>query len=127
MQQTPYPPQPQYYEAPKKPPVDAKPMKFEQFDSDYDELPPDVASNLDLIKSVPLQVSVEIGRTKRKIKEILDFGQGTIIELDKQAGAQVDIIVNGQQIAKGDVVVIDDNYGVRITEIVKTSELLNLV
>ncbi len=123
----PYPPQPQYYEAPKKPPVDAKPMKFVQFDSDYDELPPDVASNLDLIKSVPLQVSVEIGRTKRKIKEILDFGQGTIIELDKQAGAQVDIIVNGQQIAKGDVVVIDDNYGVRITEIVKTSELLNLV
>jgi len=75
------------------------------------------ASNLDLIMSVPLQVSVEIGRTKKVVKEIMDFTQGTLIVLDKLAGDQVDIYVNGQPFAKGDVVVIDDSFGVKITEI----------
>lgn len=62
--------------------------------------------------------------TKRKIKDIVDFGQGTVIELNKQAGAPVDIVVNGQLLARGDVVVIDDNFGVRITEIVGVKELM---
>ena len=74
-------------------------------------------SNLDLIMSVPLQVSVEIGRTKKQVKEIMDFAQGTLVVLDKMAGDQVDIYVNGQPFAKGDVVVIDDSFGVKITEI----------
>ena len=82
------------------------------------------SSSMDLLMNVPLSVSVEIGKTKRKIKEIVDFGQGTVIELDKQAGAPVDIVVNGQLIAKGDVVVIGDNFGVRVTEILGTKDLM---
>lgn len=73
--------------------------------------------------SVPLTVSVEIGSAKKKVKEILEFNQGTVIELDRQAGAPVDVIVNGNLIAKGDVVVIDDNFAVRVTEIVKSKFL----
>ncbi len=79
-------------------------------------------SNMDLMMSVPLTVSVEIGQTVKKIKDIMNFTQGTIIELEKQAGAPVDIVVNGHLIARGDVVVIEDNFGVRITEIIRTRE-----
>ncbi|MEM1485266.1 flagellar motor switch protein FliN [Oscillospiraceae bacterium PP1C4] len=82
-------------------------------------------SNMDLMMNVPLSVSVEIGKTKKKIRDIMDFNKGTVIELEKQAGAPVDIVVNGQLIARGDVVVIDDNFGVRITEIVNTKELVD--
>lgn len=80
--------------------------------------------NLDLIMSVPLQVSVEIGRTRKQVKEILTLSQGSLVVLDKLAGEQVDVFVNGQHVAKGDVVVIDDNFGVRITEIIKNPALL---
>lgn len=82
--------------------------------------------NIDLVMNVPVTVTVELGRTRRKIKEILEFGQGTIVELDKQAGSQVDVIVNGQLIAKGDVVVVDDNFSIRITEILKARDSLAL-
>ena len=75
--------------------------------------------NLDLIMEVPLQVTVEIGRTHRKVQEILEFSKGSLVVLDKLAGEQVDLFVNGKCIAKGDVVVVDDNFGVRITEIVQ--------
>ena len=81
-------------------------------------------SNLDLIMSVPLQVSVEIGRTKKQVKEIMDFAQGTLVVLDKLAGDQVDIYVNGQPFARGDVVVIDDSFGVKITEILDSVDNL---
>lgn len=84
-----------------------------------------ISGNMDLIMNVPLSVSVEIGSTRRKIKEIMEFNQGTVIELDKQAGAPVDVVVNGQLFARGDVVVMDDNFGVRITEIIGTKELLS--
>ncbi|MCL1829719.1 MAG: flagellar motor switch protein FliN, partial [Oscillospiraceae bacterium] len=73
--------------------------------------------NIGLVMDVNLEVSVELGRTHKLIREILEFGQGTIIELDKLAGEPVDILVNGKIIAKGEVVVIDENYGVRITEL----------
>ena len=79
--------------------------------------------NMDLLMDVPLNVTVEIGKTRRKMRDIMEFSQGTIISLEKQAGAPVDIVVNGQLIARGDVVVIDDNFGVRITDIVGTKEL----
>lgn len=78
--------------------------------------------NMDLLMDVPLNVTVEIGKTRKKMREIMEFSQGTIIGLEKQAGAPVDIVVNGQLIARGDVVVIDDNFGVRITEIVGVKE-----
>ena len=85
---------------------------------------PNLNGNMDLLLGVALDVTVEIGSAKRKIKEVLEFGQGTVIELDKQAGAPVDIVVNGKLLARGDVVVIDDNFGVRITEILGTRELM---
>lgn len=75
--------------------------------------------NRELIMGVPLEVSVEIGRTRKLVKDILEFSKGSLVVLDKLAGDQVDLYVNGQCIAKGDVVVVDDNFGIRITEIVK--------
>ena len=80
------------------------------------------AANISLIQDVPLQVTVELGRTKKSIREILEFSTGSIIELDKLAGEPVDIHVNGQLTAKVEVVVIDENFGVRITEIVSPME-----
>lgn len=73
---------------------------------------------------VPLQVTVELGRTQRLIKDILEFSPGSIIELDKLAGEPVDILVNGKHIAKGEVVVIDESFGVRITDIADPSKRL---
>lgn len=75
-------------------------------------------TNIGLILDVPLQVTVELGRTRKLIREILELGPGSIVELDKLAGEPVDILVNGKQIAKGEVVVIDENFGVRVTEII---------
>lgn len=81
--------------------------------------------NIDLLMDVPLNVTIEIGKTRRKMRDIMEFTQGTIIDLEKQAGAPVDVVVNGQLIARGDVVVIDDNFGVRITEIVGNASLID--
>lgn len=75
--------------------------------------------NIDLIMDVPLEVTVELGRTSKSIKEILDFSPGTIIELDKLAGEPIDVLVNGKFVAKGEVVVIEENFGIRVTEIIK--------
>lgn len=82
-------------------------------------------SNISLLLDVPLQFTVELGRTQRTIKDVLELGPGAIVELDKMAGEAVDIYVNGKSIAKGEVVVIDENYGVRITEILSSSERIN--
>ena len=79
-------------------------------------------ANIGLILDVPLQITVELGRTKKSIKEILEFTNGSIVELDKLAGEPVEIQVNGQYLAKGEVVVIDENFGVRITEIASPAE-----
>lgn len=75
--------------------------------------------NMEMIMGVPLEVSVEIGRTKKLVKDVLDFTKGSLVVLDKLAGEQVDLFVNGQCIAKGDVVVVEDNFGIRVTEIMK--------
>ncbi len=138
-QMPPYPPQmqaypPQYYQQPQAPydpnnvvkqPVDIHNVNYQSFSSLGQPIPEGQHTNLDLIMQVPLQVSVEIGKTRKKIKDILEFSQGMVIELEKQAGAPVDIIVNGQLVARGDVVVVEDNFGVRITEILKNTEFLN--
>ena len=78
--------------------------------------------NIGLIMDVYMEMTVELGRTKKQIKEILGMGEGTIIELDKLAGEPVDILVNHKPIAKGEVVVIDENFGVRVTEILSPIE-----
>ena len=125
-----YPPQQQQYpgyppqQYPGYPAPGVQNAKLPQFNPNQHVA--SIGGNMDLIMNVPLGISIEIGKTKKKIKEILEFAQGTVLELDKQAGAPVDIVVNGQLIAKGDVVVIDDNFGVRITEIVNTAEILEI-
>ena len=85
--------------------------------ADGSTLDPEQAQNLDLIMGVPLEIAVEIGRTRKKVQDILGLSKGSLVVLDKLAGDQVDIYVNGKLIAEGDVVVIDDNFGIRITEI----------
>ena len=117
----PYPPQP---EPEKKKPdpklVNTKPLNTHEMEPG-DQLTQEQAENLDLIMEVPLQVTVEIGRAKRKVHDILEFTKGSLVVLDKLAGDQVDLFVNGKCIARGDVVVVEDNFGVRITEIVQNS------
>ena len=105
---------------PPVPPVNIQNAQLHQFDAMDFGLPTDQQDNLKLLMGVPLEISVEIGTAKRKVKDILEFTQGTIIELERQAGAPVDVVVNGNLIARGDGVVIDDNFAVRITEIVKS-------
>ncbi len=118
-----YPPYPYPYppEAKKADPkvVATKPVHMEQLDP-VERLGKEQAQNLDLIMEVPLQVTVEIGRARRKVQDILEFAKGSLVVLDKLAGDQVDLFVNGKCIARGEVVVIEDNFGVRITEIVQT-------
>lgn len=81
-----------------------------------------VPSNIDLIMDVPLQITVELGRTRKTIREILALGPGSVVELDKLAGEPVDLMVNGKLLAKGEVVVIDENFGIRVTDIVSPLE-----
>ncbi|PLR97728.1 flagellar motor switch phosphatase FliY [Bacillus sp. T33-2] len=99
-----------------------QPAMFSSFDSHQ---PQQVeAKNLDMLLDIPLQVTVELGRTKRSVKEILELSAGSIIELDKLAGEPVDILVNNRLIATGEVVVIDENFGVRLTDIISQSDRL---
>ncbi len=92
--------------------------------SSFDTFQPQHAEtkNLDMLLDIPLQVTVELGRTKRSVKDILELGSGSIIELDKLAGEPVDILVNNRLIAQGEVVVIDENFGVRVTDIISQSD-----
>lgn len=113
----PAPPQaPQHYGAPVGREVNVQPVQFSNFGAgaapNLDE------NNLNLLMDIPLKVTVELGRTQKQIKDILELSQGAIIELDKLAGEPVDILVNNKLIAKGEVVVIDENFGVRVTDIV---------
>lgn len=82
-------------------------------------------NNINLIMDVPLEVTVELGKTKKTIREVLELGQGSIIQLDKMAGEPVDLLVNGKLIAKGEVVVIDENYGIRITTIISPMDRMS--
>lgn len=82
--------------------------------------------NVDLLLDVQMTVTVELGRTKKYVKDILEMGEGSIIELDKQAGEHVDVLVNGKLVARGEVVVIDENFGVRITEIISPKDKLGI-
>lgn len=100
-----------------------QPVQFSSFDdSPAANTEP---NNLNMLMDIPLQVTVELGRTKRTVKEILGVSQGSIIELDKLAGEPVDILVNDKLIAVGEVVVIDENFGVRVTDILSTEERIS--
>lgn len=95
--------------------VDVKSPQFQTFDSGPKVYPKE---NMDILMDVSLEVSVELGRTSRKIKEILEFGPGSILELNRLVGEPVDVLVNGKFVASGEVVVIDENFGIRITDII---------
>ncbi len=97
--------------------VNVQPAQFQNFTGDMNGVFP--KENIDLIMDVPLEVTVELGRTSKSIHDILDFAPGTIIELNKIAGEPIDVLVNGKYVAKGEVVVIEESFGVRITEIIK--------
>ena len=100
-----------------QPNMNVQPVQFQNFAGDFNPL--QSQENIELIKDVPLEVTVELGRTTKSISEILDFAPGTIIELDKIAGEPIDILVNGKFVAKGEVVVIEESFGIRVTEIIK--------
>lgn len=105
------------------PQVEVQQAQFASFEAP--SLSQNEARNLNLLLDIPLQVTVELGRTKRTVKEILELTSGSIIELDKLAGEPVDILVNNRHVAKGEVVVIDENFGVRITDILSQAERIN--
>lgn len=106
-------------------PINVQPASFSSFQP-Y-QMERNEASNLNMLLDIPLNVTVELGRTQRSVKEILELSSGSIIELDKLAGEPVDILVNNRLIATGEVVVIDENFGVRVTDIVsQTDRLKNL-
>ncbi|HOV70152.1 MAG TPA: flagellar motor switch protein FliN, partial [Clostridia bacterium] len=102
--------------------IDVSPVKFQEFDIDADS--EKVPDNIDIIMDVPMTVTVELGKTYKPIREILKITNGSIIGLDKLVGEPVDILVNGKQIAKGEVVVIDENFGVRINDIISAKSRL---
>lgn len=108
-------PQPMY----QQPNVNVQPAQFQNFDM---SAVMQQKENIGIIMDVPLEITVELGRTHKLIKEILEFSPGTVVELDKLAGEPIDILVNGKHIAKGEVVVIDENFGVRLTDIVSVEE-----
>ncbi|MCH5257895.1 MAG: flagellar motor switch phosphatase FliY [Lachnospiraceae bacterium] len=100
-----------------QPNMNIQPAQFQSFAPGFNPMQPQ--ENIDLIKDVPLEVTVELGRASKSISDILDFAPGTIIELDKIAGEPIDVLVNGKFVAKGEVVVIEESFGVRVTEIIK--------
>ena len=107
------------------PSLNVKQAEFPDFSAKNAGTHPGFNSNLNMLMGVSLEVSVVIGRAKQKIKDVLELGQGSVIELDKQTGSPAEIVVNGQLIAYGDVVVVGDNFGIRITDIVGTKELID--
>ncbi len=108
---------------PNKPQVEVQQAQFASFEAP--NLSQNESRNLNLLLDIPLQVTVELGRTNRTVKDILELTSGSIIELDKLAGEPVDILVNNRHIAKGEVVVIDENFGVRITDILSQAERIH--
>ncbi|ASB89606.1 MULTISPECIES: flagellar motor switch phosphatase FliY [Bacillus] len=104
-------------------PVQVTPAEFAPFDSQPEAQPH--LNNLDMLMDIPLSVTVELGRTNRSVKEVLELSTGSIVELDKLAGEPVDILVNQRVVAKGEVVVIDENFGVRVTDILSQAERIS--
>jgi flagellar motor switch protein FliN/FliY len=100
------------------------PHVFQQFPAAPGQAPMSLANDIDLILDIPVQLTVELGRTKIPIKSILQLAQGSVVELDGMAGEPMDVLVNGCLIAQGEVVVVNDKFGIRLTDIVTPSERL---
>ncbi len=110
------PPPPQQMPPQRVNPVNASAVEFQNFDENSGGMY--YNNDIKLIENVPLEITVELGKTGKRINEILEFGVGTVIELDRLVGEHLDVFANGKRIAQGEVVVVDENYGVRITDII---------
>lgn len=128
--QMPYPPMyympPQQQAAPEPKTIKTTKPAMPKFEEHATSLNEEQESNLDLLMSVPVDVAVEIGRTRRRVKDILNYTKGSLVVLDRLAGDRADLYVNGKCIAKGDIVVVDDNFGLRIAEIIEPLALEDL-
>jgi flagellar motor switch protein FliN len=98
-------------------PEEKEPFRFTEFSTETNEHSSEDPMNMGLLLDIPLEIVVELGRTKKKISEVLELTSGSILDLEKLAGEPVDVYVNNKLVAKGEVVVIDEHFGVRITEI----------
>jgi flagellar motor switch protein FliN len=107
-----------------EPVVSVQPLRFQQLKPSDEHIPKD---NIDRLLDVSLNVSVELGRKQMQIKEILELGPGKIIELEKLAGEPVDLLVNGKLLARGEVVVVDENFGVRITDLIDLKDRIKML
>jgi flagellar motor switch protein FliN len=108
-------------------PVAAEPQKAQIFQNLSAEGPPAAPGNLDLILDIPVQMTVELGRTKIAIRNLLQLAQGSVVELDGLAGEPMDVLVNGCLIAQGEVVVVNDKFGIRLTDIISPAERLRRI
>lgn len=128
--QMPYPPMyympPQQQAAPEPKTIKTTKPAMPKFEEHATSLNEEQEGNLDLLMSVPVDVAVEIGRTRRRVKDILNYTKGSLVVLDRLAGDRADLYVNGKCIAKGDIVVVDDNFGLRIAEIIEPLALEDL-
>lgn len=128
--QMPYPPMyympPQQQAAPEPKTIKTTKPAMPKFEEHATNLNEEQEGNLDLLMSVPVDVAVEIGRTRRRVKDILNYTKGSLVVLDRLAGDRADLYVNGKCIAKGDIVVVDDNFGLRIAEIIEPLALEDL-
>ncbi len=105
----------------------AEPQKAQIFQNLSSEGHPAAANNLDLILDIPVQMTVELGRTKIAIRNLLQLAQGSVVELDGLAGEPMDVLVNGCLIAQGEVVVVNDKFGIRLTDIISPAERLRRI
>ncbi len=104
--------------------VEASPVELSPIDGSSRAQKPNEASNLKLILDLPVDIQAELGHSQMSIREVLKLGQGSVIQLDRSAGSSADIIVNGKLIGQGDVVVVDENFGIRITKLISPEERL---
>lgn len=120
-------------EAPKSTPAPGQPRvadvkKIETRPASFNALtnePAEAVGNINMVLDIPITVSVELGRTRMMVKEFLQLGQGTVVELDKLAGEPMEILVNGSLIARGEAVVVNEKFGIKLTDIVTPSERIN--
>lgn len=97
---------------------------FDNISPDAAGLPPEAAKNLELVMDIPVQLTVELGRTKMPIRNLLQLAQGSVVELNELAGEPLDVFVNGCLVAQGEVVVVNEKFGIRLTDIITPSERL---
>jgi flagellar motor switch protein FliN/FliY len=101
---------------------DVKPAVFGDLNADISGLSPEAAKNLDLVMDIPIQLTVELGRTRMPIRNLLQLAQGSVVELNELAGEPLDVFVNGCLVAQGEVVVVNEKFGIRLTDIITPSE-----